>query len=155
VKRNYYYDLARKPGLQLITIRFDFNHPEAATVNVAGTFNDWNPGNKAMVPLGDGYWTKEAVLEPGIYEYCLVVDGKWMPDPRAEESVPNPFGGRNSILKIAPTSRVALLTDRVVLPVEISLALPKRTPGFSRSNLKVVDKNEPKKYEQRNKQYQK
>ena len=35
------------------------------------------------------------------YEYCLVVDGRWMPDPQARETVPNPFGGRNSVLKVA------------------------------------------------------
>jgi hypothetical protein len=40
-------------------------------------------------------------LAPGTYEYCLVVDGQWMPDPLARETVPNPFGGRNSVLKVA------------------------------------------------------
>jgi hypothetical protein len=29
------------------------------------------------------------------------VDGRWMPDPLARESVPNPFGGKNSILTVA------------------------------------------------------
>jgi hypothetical protein len=36
----------------------------------------------------------------GIYEYCLVVDGSWIPDPLALEHVPNPFGGKNSILEV-------------------------------------------------------
>ena len=26
---------------------------------------------------------------------------RWMPDPKAKDSVPNPFGGRNSVLKVA------------------------------------------------------
>ena len=43
----------------------------------------------------------ETALTPGTYEYCLVVDGQWMPDPSASETVPNPFGGRNSVLKVA------------------------------------------------------
>ena len=46
---------------------------------------------------------KETVLPPGTYEYRLVVDGQWMPDPLAKETVPNPFGGRNSILRVAST----------------------------------------------------
>jgi hypothetical protein len=27
-------------------------------------------------------------------------DGHWVPDPLAQETVPNPFGGMNSILKV-------------------------------------------------------
>ena len=42
----------------------------------------------------------ELLLAPGVYEYCLVVDGEWMADPSTEESVPNPFGGRNSVLRV-------------------------------------------------------
>ena len=36
----------------------------------------------------------------GTYEYCLVVDGQWIPDPLVSETVPNPFGGRNSVLHV-------------------------------------------------------
>jgi len=31
---------------------------------------------------------------------CLVVDGEWMPDPLARATVPNPFGGQNSVLNV-------------------------------------------------------
>ena len=31
---------------------------------------------------------------------CLVVDGKWTPDPRVTQTVPNPFGGVNSVFKV-------------------------------------------------------
>ena len=64
-----------------------------------GTFNDWRPAVTPMVPLGNGHWSKALTLPPGVYEYRLVVDGAWMPDPRAIETVPNPFGGVNSVLK--------------------------------------------------------
>jgi hypothetical protein len=29
------------------------------------------------------------------------VDGQWLPDPNAKESVENPFGGRNSVLTVS------------------------------------------------------
>jgi hypothetical protein len=29
------------------------------------------------------------------------VDGQWLPDPNAKESVENPFGGRNSVLVVS------------------------------------------------------
>jgi hypothetical protein len=53
-----------------------------------------------MHPLGDGRWLKETVLPAGTYEYLLVVDGQWIADPLAKETVPNPFGGVNSVLKV-------------------------------------------------------
>jgi len=35
-----------------------------------------------------------------VYEYRILVDGEWMSDPHAVETVPNPFGGLNSILRV-------------------------------------------------------
>jgi hypothetical protein len=54
-----------------------------------------------MISVGKGRWVKELVLQPGVYEYRLVVDGAWMPDPLATATVPNPFGEMNSILKVS------------------------------------------------------
>jgi 1,4-alpha-glucan branching enzyme len=97
----------RKSAGRLIPVRFEFTHPTASSVSVAGSFNNWHPTTKSMQPLGVGYWAKEAFLAPGDYEYCLVVDGHWMPDPLAKDSVPNPFGGRNSILHVAQSAETA------------------------------------------------
>ena len=80
-------------------VRVEFVHQAAMQVCIGGTFNDWRPVVTPMIPLGNGRWSKELTLPPGIYEYRLVVDGVWMPDPRATETVPNPFGGVNSVLK--------------------------------------------------------
>jgi len=80
----------------------EFIDPVAESVCIAGTFNDWRPGATPMIHIGAGRWVKDLALPPGVYEYCLVVDGcKWAPDPRASETVPNPFGGVNSVLKVA------------------------------------------------------
>jgi hypothetical protein len=40
-------------------------------------------------------------VEAGRYEYMFVVDGQWLPDPNAKESVQNPFGGKNSLLVVS------------------------------------------------------
>ena len=100
MKHNHNHDNARNAEPELVPVRFEFTHPTATTVGVAGTFNDWHPEAKPMHPFGNGHWLKETALPPGNYEYCLVVDGRWMPDPLAKETVPNPFGGRNSVLKV-------------------------------------------------------
>lgn len=81
--------------------RIEFTHPTAQSVNVAGTFNDWHPGATEMIALGGGRWAKELALPPGIYEYRLVVDGEWMANPNAPESVANPYNGTNSVLRVA------------------------------------------------------
>lgn len=101
MKHNHNHDNARSPGPQLLTVRFEFKDTKATTVCVAGTFNHWQPEAKTLHSSGGGHWWKETALAPGDYEYCFVVDGKWMPDPLALETVPNPFGGRNSVLRVA------------------------------------------------------
>ena len=84
------------------TIRIEFTDEVAAAVSIAGTFNDWRPDATPMVRSEQGRWVKDIALSPGTYEYRLVVDGVWIPDPAAAESVPNPFGDRNSVLKVNP-----------------------------------------------------
>jgi 1,4-alpha-glucan branching enzyme len=84
------------------TIHIEFSDSVAESVAIAGTFNDWRPEATPMIALGEGRWVKGLSLPPGIYEYRLVVDGcKWVLDPRARETAPNPFGGCNSILKVS------------------------------------------------------
>ncbi len=118
MKDNHNHDNAWNAGLQLKLVRFEFSHPTAAIVSVAGTFNDWHPTTKWMHPAGNGHWVKETALAPGTYEYCLVVDGQWMPDPLAKETVPNPFGGKNSILKVASSMEAAHLAEAEKLPAK-------------------------------------
>jgi 1,4-alpha-glucan branching enzyme len=118
MKHNKNHDNARNVGPQLQPVHFELTHPTATTVCVAGTFNDWHTEAKPMHPVGDGRWMKETVLPPGTYEYCLVVDGECRPDPLAQETVPNPFGGRNSVLKVAGSPEAAHLADAENLPLK-------------------------------------
>ena len=84
---------------------FEFNCGNARSVGIAGTFNDWNPKATTMFLAGTGRWMKELTLPPGHYEYQYVVDGKWINDPRAVKSTPNPYGGRNSVLVVERKER--------------------------------------------------
>lgn len=83
-----------------IAVRLEFHDDQAKTVCVAGTFNDWHPKSTPMLTTGPGQWIKELALPPGIYEYQYVVDGRWINDPQAVKSTPNPLGGRNSVLVV-------------------------------------------------------
>jgi len=72
---------------------------EGGDVAVAGTFNDWQP--KPLKPVKKGGQEIVLNLLPGSYEYRLVINGHyWMADPACENSVPNPFGGHNSLLTV-------------------------------------------------------
>jgi 1,4-alpha-glucan branching enzyme len=87
-------------GTATRSLRVEFSHPTATAVAIAGSFNDWRPDSAPMVALGNGRWLKELALPPGTYEYLIVADGKWMPDPSAKETTRNPFGGVNSMVSI-------------------------------------------------------
>jgi 1,4-alpha-glucan branching enzyme len=93
-------------GPSELSVRLEYTHATAKSVSVAGTFNGWRAGVTQMIPMGNGHWRKDLVLAPGIYEYRLIVDGEWRIDPLAVETVPNPFGGANSVLKIPQTLKV-------------------------------------------------
>jgi 1,4-alpha-glucan branching enzyme len=101
MKHNHNHDNAPVAGTPLVPVRFEFTDKAAHSVFVAGSFNDWQPEAKELHPGGTGLWWKETPLKPGSYEYCFVVDGQWIPDPQAKETAPNPFGGKNSVLKVA------------------------------------------------------
>lgn len=81
-------------------VSFELVLPGAKQVSVAGSFNDWKP-EVALLPKDNGRWVGDLTIKPGRYEYLFVVDGQWIPDPNAKESVQNPFGGRNSILGVS------------------------------------------------------
>ena len=128
MKHNNQHDNAPAPGPQLVPVRFEFTDAAATVVCVAGSFNHWQPERKTLHSSGAGNWWKETALAPGTYEYCLVVDGKWIPDPLAAESVPNPYGGRNSVLHVAPTAAAGHLADAEKLPLlPLQNAIPTKT----------------------------
>ena len=118
MKHNKNHDNGKATGPQPVPVCFEFTHPTAITVCVAGCFNNWQPEAKALHPSGGGRWLKETVLMPGIYEYCLVVDGQWMPDPSARETIPNPFGGRNSVLRVTGSPEATHLADAQHYPLK-------------------------------------
>jgi hypothetical protein len=101
----------------LMPVRFEFTHPTAIEVCIAGTVNDWHPNTNVMHSSDVGSWWKESSLASGAYEYWHVVDGQWMPDPLACGTVANPFGGKNSILNVATSPRAAHLADAASLPL--------------------------------------
>jgi 1,4-alpha-glucan branching enzyme len=82
-------------------VSFQLVKPDAQTVYVAGSFNGWKPEQTPLVKTGNGRWVGDLTVQPGRHEYLFVVDGQWLPDPNARETVQNPFGGKNSVLTVS------------------------------------------------------
>src|SRR2546421_146725 len=89
---------ANKEPNHINRVSFELVKSDAQKVCVAGSFNEWQPDRTPLVAVGNGRWVGNLPVKPGRYEYLFVVDGRWMPDPNAKETVQNPFGGQNSVL---------------------------------------------------------
>jgi len=87
---------------QQVEVTFTISGINANQIAVAGDFNSWNTSaNQLEDPDGDGIWTGKMQLEPGRYEYMLVVDdGKWVTDPNAKVYADDGFGSKNAVLFI-------------------------------------------------------
>jgi 1,4-alpha-glucan branching enzyme len=81
------------------TVEFRLSMPQAHSVCVVGTFNNWDTKRTPM-QKEDGNWKASVPLASGRYEYRFVADGQWLSDPNAKESVGNDFGSTNSVLMV-------------------------------------------------------
>jgi 1,4-alpha-glucan branching enzyme len=80
-------------------VELSFEAPSARSVTIAGTFNNWDDKKNPLQKDGKG-WKASLPLGPGRYEYKFVVDGQWVCDPKAKETVQNDFGSSNAVLVV-------------------------------------------------------
>lgn len=86
---------------EAVYVQFVLEAPQAASVAVAGDFNDWLPETPLADPDGDGVWSGRVRLAPGVHKYMFVIDGsQWITDPQAERYTEDGFGNRNAVLAI-------------------------------------------------------
>ena len=81
--------------------------PGAKSVDVVGSFTDWQAGAVVLRDDDhDGIWRGTVVLPVGQHEYMFVVDGeRWVTDPLAGRYVDDGFGRQNALLFVRPISR--------------------------------------------------
>ena len=82
------------------TVEFQLSAPQAKSVNVCGTFNEWRTNAGRMTKDYLGVWKGSVSLKSGKYEYRFFVDGQWIDDPRAKKTVANKFGSKNAVLEV-------------------------------------------------------
>lgn len=81
---------------------FTYIDSAAKSVAVVGSFNEWDSTKNVLTRSAEGVWSTNILLVPGRYEYQLVVDGKWIADPAAQQTASSEFGGANSVLIVTP-----------------------------------------------------
>ena len=101
---------ARPPATTVVTpsgVRFALARPEAASVTIAGNFNDWSTSSHPMSRMGStSPWTAVVPLPPGEHLYMFVVNGtEWVSPPLAEDYVDDGFGARNGVVVVRPDER--------------------------------------------------
>ena len=80
--------------------RFLLHAPGASSVLLAGSFSGWRGAPLPPVAGAPGSFAASVELPPGLHEYKLVVDGRWLPDPACPLSRMDGHGGLNSVLWI-------------------------------------------------------
>lgn len=83
-------------------VRFRLALPQAESVALVGSFNDWQPEGFTMYKDEDqGVWVITVPIENGRHKYNFLVDGKELiPDPGAVVNEPDGFGNFNSVLYV-------------------------------------------------------
>jgi len=84
----------------IMDIAFSLSAPEADSVYVTGSFNDWSLDESYRLSRENGHWAIRLPLKPGVYSYRFIVDGKWVEDPQNPAQEVNSFGDRNSLLEV-------------------------------------------------------
>lgn len=89
------------PSGRKLKVTFEIPAAEGATVAVTGDFNGWDKDATLLKRRKkDGLFAASVTLDAGRrYEFRYCIDGSaWTNDPAADGSVPNNFGGENSVL---------------------------------------------------------
>ena len=88
-------------------VRFVLAHPDARSVAVAGSFNQWSTVSHPLAPTNTpGVWIAVVPLPPGEHLFMYVVNGdRWISPPLAEDYAADGFGSRNGIVVVRSPER--------------------------------------------------
>lgn len=81
-------------------VTLSLDAPHAKEVSLMGDFNNWNAKTHPMKKNESGVWKKTVMLQPGRYEYKLMVDGQWQNDPGNDQACLNCFGTHNNVIVV-------------------------------------------------------
>lgn len=82
--------------------RVELVYPDFAgrELKIAGEFNNWAPDEGVETIIDGDDIRKIFYVEPGEYQYRLIIDGKWRNDPTNPDQILNSLGVHTSMLKV-------------------------------------------------------
>ena len=88
------------PEMTSVGVRFVVLNPEAKSVALAGSFNQWSTSSHPLTPMNArGLWTIVVALPPGEHTFMYVVNGtEWVTPPLAEDYSDDGFGAKNGVV---------------------------------------------------------
>ena len=92
--------IQKETGEFLGATAFALKAPQAKSVYVTGSFNDWSLDESCRMSNNDGVWSLKVNLKPGTYRYQFIVDGQWQEDPANTNVERNSFGDINSLIEV-------------------------------------------------------
>lgn len=106
--------------------RFSYrSESEPNEVGVKANFNGWN--HKAtLLEEEDGVWSTYLILDPGLYEYLIVEDGREMLDPTNPDRKSNGMGGFNSTFRVGGSDERPIITGESVTADSVFVYYPAR-----------------------------
>ncbi|MAJ89759.1 MAG: alpha-amlyase [Flavobacteriales bacterium] len=94
-----YSVLVKKNMQKKVVLSYLSKGKKFSEVSIVGEFNDWNP-SLGQMRLINGNWQLEKFMNPGSYQYQIVLDKEWRLDDGNPKTVSNGNGGLNSILEV-------------------------------------------------------
>ena len=92
--------IQKETGEFLSATAFALKAPQAKSVYVTGSFNDWSLDESCRMSNNEGVWSLKVNLKPGTYRYQFIVDGQWQEDPANTNVERNSFGDINSLIEV-------------------------------------------------------
>jgi 1,4-alpha-glucan branching enzyme len=95
------------PAVTPAGVRFMLTDPDAQSVALAGSFNQWSTSSHPLVrERSSAVWSVVVVLPPGEHLFMYFVNGaRWVSPPRAEDYADDGFGSRNGVVFVRPTEQ--------------------------------------------------
>lgn len=85
---------------ETLAIVFEYFAPNAASIFLCGSFNNWNEVATPLCKDRTGRWKVKVELPLGRHQYRYLIDGQWKNDQRPAELVDNQVGSQNCIIEI-------------------------------------------------------
>lgn len=90
-----------RPTVEGTRVRFRYRSVRATSVQVLGSWNDWETSGGDLVRAGaDGLWELWTTLPAGTHRYRFLVDGRPEKPPSATRYVVDDFGGEDGIVDV-------------------------------------------------------